>query len=67
MTGETDNEMIDSTKSDSGASTDSEGEFQPVRRKKKDKEGRINYYHRRGINPKQQNKAASKETSWGRK
>ncbi|KAF7281120.1 hypothetical protein GWI33_005178 [Rhynchophorus ferrugineus] len=31
---ETDNEMIDTGKSDTEASSDSEGEFQPVRRKK---------------------------------
>ncbi|KAF7283591.1 hypothetical protein GWI33_023348 [Rhynchophorus ferrugineus] len=33
-TGETDNEIIDTGKSDTNANSDSEGEFQPVRRKK---------------------------------
>ncbi|KAF7263897.1 hypothetical protein GWI33_000933 [Rhynchophorus ferrugineus] len=38
-TGETDNDVIDFGKLNTDASTDSEGECQPVRRKKKGREG----------------------------
>ncbi|KAF7270044.1 hypothetical protein GWI33_016951 [Rhynchophorus ferrugineus] len=41
-TAETDNELIDTGKSETEASSDSEGEFQPVRRKKRAEKTEIN-------------------------